>query len=62
MKTKSIDRDVPHGSRPSPDRLAELQRLAAMPDDGIDTSDAAPLTAAELAEITRGRFYRKANE
>lgn len=36
----------------------ELKRLAAMPDDQIDTSDIPELTNAQLAEIQRPEHYR----
>ena len=44
--------------QPTPERLADLERLEAMPEDQIDTSDIPELTAAELAEMERGRFWR----
>ena len=35
-----------------------LERLAAMPDDEIDTSDMPELTDAQLAEMERPEHYR----
>jgi uncharacterized protein (DUF4415 family) len=58
MTMKMIERGAHEGLQQTPERLAELKRLAAMPDEAIDTSDAPELTSAELAEMTRGRFYR----
>lgn len=37
---------------------ANLERLAAMPDDEIDYDDIPALTEDQLAEMQRGRFYR----
>ena len=37
---------------------AEIETLAAMPDDQIDTSDIPELTEAQWAGADRGRFYR----
>lgn len=36
----------------------DLKRLAAMPDDGGDADDMPELTAAQLAEMQQGAFYR----
>lgn len=41
---------------PTPEQLAELQALAALPDDTIDTSDAPEVT--DWSGAVRGRFYR----
>lgn len=43
---------------PTGTRRKELARLAAQPDDRIDTGDIAELTEAQWAEAVRGRFYR----
>ena len=40
------------------EQRAELQVLAAQPDEAIDTSDAPSLPEAAWAEAVRGRFYR----
>ena len=37
---------------------ADLERLAAMPDAEIDTSDIPELTAAQLAEMKRAEHFR----
>ena len=37
---------------------AEIETLAAMPDDQIDTSDIPELTDEQWAGAVRGRFYR----
>jgi uncharacterized protein (DUF4415 family) len=58
MKTKAIERSLHEDLQPTPGRLEALKQLAAMPEEAIDTSDAPDLTSAELAEMTRGRFYR----
>ncbi len=36
----------------------ELQALADLPDEQIDTSDIPPLSDEQLASMVRGRFYR----
>ena len=36
----------------------DLKRLAAQPDDQIDTSDISELTEAQLAELQRPEHYR----
>mgnify|MGYP005986107017 CR=1 FL=1 len=36
----------------------DLNRLAAMPDDGGDTEDMPELTAAQLAQMQQAAFYR----
>tara|TARA_R110001599_G_scaffold309565_3_gene516571 strand:- start:1546 stop:1839 length:294 start_codon:yes stop_codon:yes gene_type:complete len=36
----------------------DLKRLAAMPDNGGDTDDMPELTAAQLAGMQKGTFYR----
>ena len=41
---------------PTPEQLAELQALAAMTDDTIDTSDAPEVT--DWSGAVQGRFYR----
>ena len=44
--------------RKSDPRLEEIKRLAAMPDDEIDTSDIPELTRADFLRGKRGVFYR----
>lgn len=46
----------PERSKLTPEQLAELKALAAMPDEAIDTSDAPEQRDWSGAE--RGRFYR----
>jgi uncharacterized protein (DUF4415 family) len=58
IHTKRIERAIHEALAPTPERLAELKRLASLPDEAIDTSDAPELTKAELAEMMRGHFYR----
>lgn len=58
MNTKPVSYTLDTLPQPTPERLADLQRLEAMPDHQIDTSDAPELTAIEWADATRGRFYR----
>lgn len=48
-------------SNPPPltdEERAQLEALAAMPDDTIDTSDLPPLTDAFFARAVRNPFYR----
>jgi uncharacterized protein (DUF4415 family) len=42
----------------SPEELAELEKLAAMPDDQIDTKDIPEVAAENWAFAQRGQFYR----
>ena len=39
-------------------QIANLKRLAALPDSEIDTSDIPELTAEQWRHAVRGRFYR----
>jgi uncharacterized protein (DUF4415 family) len=39
-------------------QIANLKRLAALPDSEIDTSDIPDLTAEQWKHAVRGRFYR----
>lgn len=39
-------------------RRKELEAIAAMPDERIDTSDIPELTAEQLRQAIRGRMYR----
>jgi uncharacterized protein (DUF4415 family) len=39
-------------------RQRELARIAAIPDDEIDTSDIPELTEEQMRRAVRGRFYR----
>ena len=58
MRNRTVSYTAESAPRPTPERLAELARLDAMPDDRIDTEDMPELTAAQLADMKRGRFYR----
>lgn len=58
MNTKTVNYTLETLPEPTPERLAELKRLEAMPDDQTDTSDAPELTDKQWAEAVRGRFYR----
>ncbi len=58
MKAKSVSYSLDNLSKHTPGRLAELERLEAMPDEQIDTSDVPELTEAQLAEMQRREFYR----
>lgn len=58
MKAKSVSYSLDNLPKPTPGRLAELERLAAMPDEQIDTSDIPELTEAQLAEMQRKELYR----
>lgn len=40
------------------ERRRALERLAAQPDDAIDTSDISELSDEQWAGAVRGRFYR----
>jgi len=40
------------------ERRRKLEKLAALPDEQIDTSDIPELSEAQWAEAVRGRFYR----
>lgn len=40
------------------ERRRALEKLAAQPDDTIDTSDIPELTDEQLSNAVRGRFYR----
>lgn len=40
------------------ERRRQMERLAALPDDRIDTSDIAELSEAQWVKAVRGRFYR----
>ncbi len=42
----------------SSQRAKQLKRIAAIPDDRIDTSDIPELTEEQLRRAVRGRFYR----
>ena len=58
MKAKSASYSLDNLPKPTLGRLAELERLEAMPDEQIDTSDIPELTEAQLAEMQRREFYR----
>ena len=54
MKTKTVGYPLDNLPKPTPERLAELERLEALPGEQIDTSDIPELTEAQLAEMRRG--------
>ena len=54
MKTRTID-ELLAVRKP---RQNEVAKLAALPEEQIDTSDIPELTDAQLAEMRRGEFYR----
>ena len=54
MKTRTID-ELLATRKP---RQNEVAKLAALPEEQIDTSDIPELTDAQLAEMRRGEFYR----
>ena len=58
MRNRTVSYTAMSAPRPTPERLAELVRREAIPDDLIDTEDMPELTAAQLADMERGRFYR----
>ena len=58
MKTKTVSFPLDNLPKPTPGRLAELERLDAMPDEQIDTSDIPELTEAQLAEMRRRKLCR----
>jgi uncharacterized protein (DUF4415 family) len=58
MSNRTVSYTPKSAPRPTPERLAELARLEAMPDERINTEEMPELTAAELADMERGRFYR----
>lgn len=58
MKGKTISYTLDTLPKPTPERLEELRRLAALPDDQIDLSDIPELTPEQLARMERGRFYK----
>jgi uncharacterized protein (DUF4415 family) len=58
MKTGIFDSQHQPIPEPTPERLEDLRRLAARPDDEIDTSDVPSLSEAQWADAVRGRFYR----
>ncbi len=58
MKSKRVSYTLETLPKPTPERLEELRRLAAMPDDQIDLSDLPELTPEQLDRMVRARFYR----
>lgn len=42
----------------SPDEIDQLEKLAALPDDQIDTSDIPEITEEQWANARRHNFYR----
>lgn len=58
MNRKPVSCTLESLPEPTPERLAELARLEAAPDELIDASDAPELTAEQWESAVRGRFYR----
>jgi uncharacterized protein (DUF4415 family) len=59
MKKKGFVRyELDLEAPPNPERKAELEALAALPDEQIDTSDIPPLTDAFWRNAARNPFYR----
>jgi len=58
MKTKMVS--YTHDTLPplTDEQCDHLTKLAALPDDQIDTSDIPELTDEQLKNAVRGRFYR----
>ena len=60
MKTKLVRYEIDLANPPplTEEQKAELEALAAMPDEAIDYSDIPPLTDAFWDNAVRGKFYR----
>lgn len=58
MKTKMTSHVVETLPALTDEQLARLAKLAAAPDDQIDTSDSPELTDEQWKNAVRGRFYR----
>jgi uncharacterized protein (DUF4415 family) len=58
MKTKAVSYTLDTLPPLTEARRAELEKLATLPDSGIDTSDAPELTDEQWSMATRGQFYR----
>lgn len=58
MKTKSVSYTFDTLPPMTETRREDLEKLAALPDSQIDTSDAPELTDAQWAQATQGQFYR----
>lgn len=60
MKTKTVRHEVDLADLPplTPAQQAEIEALAAMPDNEIDTSDIPPLTDAFWQKAVRNPFYK----
>ncbi len=54
---KVVSTRVP-GTPATPEQRRQLEALAKLPDDQIDTSDAPELSAEVWSHAVRGRFYR----
>lgn len=63
MSNKVTDGRAVFTAQPlSEDQKTELERLAQMSDDSIDTSDIPELTEAFWQNAQRGRFYKPVKE
>lgn len=58
MKAKTVSFPLNNLPGPTPERLAEIDWLDALPDEQIDTSDIPELTETQLAEIRRRESCR----
>lgn len=58
MDMKPVSYRLDELPKPTPEQLAAIKRLEAMPDDQIDTSDAPEVTTTKWADATCGRCYR----
>jgi uncharacterized protein (DUF4415 family) len=58
MKTKTVRYALENLPEPDAQRLADLERLNALPDDQIDTSDIPEMTDEQWSRAKRGYFYR----
>ncbi len=58
MKAKTVSFPLNNLPRPTPERLAELEWLDALPDEHIDTSDIPEQTETQLAEMRRRESCR----
>ena len=58
MKSKMVSYTLETLPELTDAQIANLKRLAALPDSEIDTSDIPELTAEQWKHAVRGRFYR----
>lgn len=58
MKAKAVGYPLDNLPKPTAERLAELERLEAMPGEQIDTSDIPEPTEVQLVKMRRREFFR----